>query len=146
VIDVNTVRLSRGRVIHLMGVEGTAHWDSVHSEQLAAGEMLWAIVEVDTPLVRKLEEKIDRYSVALEFVKFEPDTASADLHAYLIADGEDIGAWMIANGFATVDGNVEHERKQQYIELQQQAEASQLGVWEPEKELPVADEQPVRID
>ena len=52
VIDVNTVRLSRGRVIHLMGVEGTAHWDSVHSEQLAAGEMLWAILEVDPPVVR----------------------------------------------------------------------------------------------
>ncbi|GBE30431.1 MAG TPA: hypothetical protein ENH10_06925 [Bacteroidetes bacterium] len=131
VIDVNTIELGRGRIIHLLGVEGTASWDSVQGEHSADGEMIWSIVEVDTALVQKLEDKINGQSVTLEFVKFEPDTASADLHAYVYLNGDEISLneWLLSEGMAGVDRSQNHQQTEHFEMVVKEARAERRGLW-----------------
>jgi Staphylococcal nuclease homologue len=147
VVDVNTLTLDRGRTVHLLGLQSTAEWDSVHNE--AAGENVWAIVSVDSAKVEPLRKMVEGEAVSLEYTTFTPDSASPDLHAYIWLDSDTmLNEWMLTKGYAKVDPKQEHPQKQHFIELQQQAQANELGFWNkpPRAEELPADDAPAEVE
>ncbi|MBS1262607.1 MAG: hypothetical protein MAG453_01963 [Calditrichaeota bacterium] len=127
--DVSMLRLDRGRRVFLLGVQSTAKWDSVEAKELTQVEKVWSIVEVDTPRVQRLEEQVDRQGVTLEFVEFEPDSSSQDLHAYVWLDDTLLNAWIIEQGLARVNREQSHPQAEQFLRHEQEAKAAGRGIW-----------------
>lgn len=139
VIDVSTLRLGKGRIVHLIGVAPSAVYaemDVMESEggMSHAPVALEEEVEMlfyDTTSVEKLSEEVLGKRVVLKFTyEFNPDTSSADLHAYVtLEDGTDLNAWVLSEGLAKVNTAQVHPREVEYASYQAEAKLNRRGIW-----------------
>jgi len=139
VLDVNTFQLSRGRVVHLIGIASSAvevqqevsaedEIDSLDSDSLTLSEPVYML---DTLAIDMIRRQVGGMDVVLEYSNaFQPDTASPDLHAYMrLQDGTDVGAMILSKGLAKVNTIHTHPREVEYASYQAEAKLARLGIW-----------------
>jgi hypothetical protein len=138
VVDVSTIVLGKGRVVHLIGVAPSAVLEEVdppeHTEAVGHAPTLRVepvILSVDTAAVEAIRERIEGEKVILEFTQqLQPDTSSQDLHAYLkLEDGTDVNAWILSEGLARVNTAQTHPREVNYASFQAEAKLKRRGIW-----------------
>jgi endonuclease YncB( thermonuclease family) len=80
--------------------------------------------------VRKLGQFLNNKNVELEGDDSIDDTSKSDtLLRYLISGDENIGAQMIASGYAKASGNADYKYHDQFISAEKDAKAKKLGLW-----------------
>ncbi len=89
------------------------------------------MVEVDSTAWKAVDSLVNEQKITIEYCNsFEPDTAFTELTGYvLLEDGTDLGAWILEHGYAQVNEEHNHPRKDAYLALQQQAQENGLGIW-----------------
>ncbi len=112
--STDMVVLDGGRNAHLLGV--------------TAGDF----ASDEARILVAIEAASDEFQgdgVALHYPPPQLTDQSNDLTAYLEAGGVDVGAWMIENGYALADPTVDHERADEYRQLQDDAMRAGRGFW-----------------
>ena len=149
VMDVNAIKLKKGRVVNLAGVAPSKVFETVSAEESGqegggGGDVAESadfatpeVVDMDEASISAIKELVLDNNIRLEFIPdFEPDTASIDLVAYVVLDdGMDLNGWIIGKGLAKVMVEHQHPRSEIYMELQRDARAEGLGIWKNEVKL-----------
>ncbi len=139
VLDANSLELSRGRVVHLIGVHaenevrtvlpatGADHGGAESAEE----EVLAEEVAMKPELRERMENRLLGQWVNLEFTsEYEGDHPTPDLFAYVHMKGDlDVNGWLIEQGYVRHDRTFDHPRSETYSQLQQQAMSEGVGIW-----------------
>ncbi len=128
VIDVNSIRLDKGRVVNLIGINPSALYEQTDSTRV--------LVSIDSTSVAQVEEFLGESNIELEFCNtLEPDTASVDIAAYVkLPDGTDYNGWLLSMGLAEVNREHKHPRAEIYQQLENEAKAAGKGIWAVQEE------------
>ena len=138
VIDVNSIRLNKGRIVNLIGIEPTRVYEHVKpsaidgdSEMNIEADSIQVITFFDTSSVKQISDFIMGKDIRLQFSnKFEPDTASIDLAAYVLVDDTvSLNEWILSHGLAKINEGHKHPRFEAYRHLALKAEKSGIGIW-----------------
>lgn len=137
VIDVNTLKLGKGRTVSMIGIAPTGTYqrkavDEVEGAKVPKGvDSIDVIVDIDTSSVEKLREYVEGRKVELKFCsEFEPDSASVEIAAYVYTPDEtELNAWVLEQGLAKVHPEHRHPKAEQYLALEAEARAKGIGIW-----------------
>lgn len=119
VLALNELQLHKGRRVFLIGIQVPGE-----SEFARAG------LKMETILGELNSLLLDQPVVLAFDSNFEPDSSSEDLHAYFtLADGRDLGAWLIEQGYAKSNPLHQHREKDHYGKLEEKARLAKVGIW-----------------
>lgn len=120
---VPSTRLAEGRGIGLLGVRGFLPFADVFER---------------CECEQKIVERLDGAKLTVQadqkmgpFIEW-PDNLMVHL---AFEDGTDVGAWLIGQGLAVVDFRFDHDLREEYDRLEDEAAEKSLGVWGPLKAL-----------
>jgi len=123
--DTFDIELSTGKVrVRLLGVD-TPEKDTEHTRAEPWGE------EVSRLVARRL------YRQPVELIA---DLTATDAYGrvlgYVHHDGEDLGAWLLRQGYAELFRRADHPRRARYEPLEAEARAAKRGMWGPPPSAP----------
>lgn len=117
--------LGRGRIVHLVGIDGVIPFETTDEDSL---EM------PDNSYIERFEafaSTVSGLKVSLQYPDyFSEDSSSTHLFAYVHGpERGDLGAWLLREGFVRVHPEHEHDKLEEYRQLETAARNAGLGIW-----------------